>query len=147
MPLTPFISGAALLGIFSGLALAGLTPTDPLPTKQPEWRGRAASLRAETEALYVWSLPEDLSPTTGYGNPAYRQAAVEVRYDPYWRVSPPLPAHPTVRVEEVPPMQTGNEATIAELEALNESFEPGAQEPPTRAAEAAEPEADPLTDG
>lgn len=120
---TPQLSGAALLGIFSGLALAGLTPTDPLPTKQPEWRGRAASLRAETESLYAWSMPQDLSPTTGYGNPAYHQLAVEVRYDPPWPVSPQLPVYSPARNEPTPPVQTGNKATIAELEALNESFD------------------------
>lgn len=120
---TPLLSGSALVGIFSGLVLAGLTPTSPPPTKQPDWRGRAASLRAETESLYAWSMPQDLSPRTGYGNPAYHQAAVEVRYDPYWRVSPQLPAYPPARSEKTLSVQTGNEATIAELEALNESFE------------------------
>lgn len=126
---TPLLSGAALLGIFSGLVLAGLTPTSPLPTKQPDWRGRAANLRAETESLYSRSMPEDLSPTVGYGNPAYHQAAVEVRYDPHWRVSPQLPVYPSARVEETRPVQTGNEATIAELEALNESFDQPPEQP------------------
>lgn len=120
---TLLLSGAALLGIFSGLALARFTPTDPLPTKQPEWRGRAAGLRAETEALYAWSMPQELSPTAGYGNPAYHQAAVEVRYDSHWRDSSQLPAYPSARIEETRPVQTGNEGTIAELEALNESFD------------------------
>lgn len=119
----PLLSGSALFGIFSGLVLAGLTPTSPPPTKQPDWRGRAANLRAETESLYAWSMPEDLSPGVGYGNPAYHQAAVEVRYDADWRVSPQLPAHPSAPVEEARPVRTGNEATIAELETLNESFD------------------------
>ena len=119
----PLLSGSALLGIFSGLLLAGMTPTSPLPTKQPDWRGRAANLRAETESLYAWSMPEDLSPRVGFGNPAYHQAAVEVRYDPHWRVSPQLPAYPSAPVEEARPVRTGNEATIAELETLGESFD------------------------
>ena len=119
----PILSGAALLGIFSGLVLAGITPTTPLPTKQPEWRGRAASLRAETESLYAWSMPQDLSPAVGYGSPLTHQAAVYARYDPEWRVSPQLPAYSAQLVEETPPVQTGNEPTVAELDALAESFD------------------------
>lgn len=119
----PIFSGAALLGIFSGLVLAGITPTSPLPTKQPEWRTRAASLRTETESLYAWSMPQDLSPSVGYGSPSFHQAAVYARYDPQWRVSPQLPVYAPAQVEEAPPVLTGNEATLAELEALGESFD------------------------
>jgi len=130
---TPLLSGAALLGIFSGLVPAGITPTAPLPTKQPEWRGKAASLRAETESLYAWSMPEDLSPTVGYGNPAYHQAAVQVRYEPQRQArAASLPPYPPVEFVEEPPVRTGNEATIAEMEALNDSFEQGAAEPAPR---------------
>ncbi|WP_374589903.1 hypothetical protein [Novosphingobium sp.] len=118
-----------MLGIFSGLVLAGITPTSPLPTKQPEWRTRAASLRAETESLYAWSMPQDLSPSVGYGSPSYHQAAVYARYDPQWRVSPQLPSQPALQVEEAPPVLTGNEATVAELEVLGESFD----QPPEQA--------------
>lgn len=125
----PIFSGAALLGIFSGLVLAGITPTSPLPTKQPEWRTRAASLRAETESLYAWSMPQDLSPSVGYGSPSYHPAAVYARYDPQWRVSPQLPVYAPAQVEEAPPVRTGNEATLAELEALGESFD----QPPEQA--------------
>lgn len=68
-------------------------------------------------------MPENLSPAVGYGNPVYHQAAIEVRYDPRWRVSPQLPAYPPTLVEEAPPVQTGNAATITELEALNDGFD------------------------
>lgn len=132
----PIFSGAALLGIFSGLVLAGITPTSPLPTKQPEWRTRAASLRAETESLYAWSMPQDLSPSVGYGSPSYHQAAVYARYDPQWRVSPQLPVYAPAQVEEAPPVQTGNEAIVAELEVLGESFD----QPPEQAEAAIEEE-------
>ena len=125
----PLLSGSALLGIFSGLVLAGITPTAPLPTKQPEWRRKAASLRAETESLYAWSKPQDLSPSVGYGSPSYHQAAVYARYDPQWRVSPQLPVYAPAQVEEAPPVRTGNEATVAELDALGESFD----QPPEQA--------------
>lgn len=126
---SPIISGAALLGIFSGLVLASMTPTAPLPTKQPEWRERAAGLRAETESLYAWSMPEDLSPTVGYGSPSYHQTAVQIRYDPQWLARPaPMPAEPPPEFEDQSP-RTGNEATIAELEALNDSFDQRAERP------------------
>jgi len=119
----PIFSGAALLGIFAGLVLAGITPTSPVPTKQPEWRTRAADLRVETESLYAWSMPQDLSPSVGYGSPSFHRAAVYARYDPQWRVAPQLPAYPDRQVKEAPPLRTGNEATVAELKALSESFD------------------------
>ena len=75
-------------------------------------------------------MPEDLSPSIGYGNPAYHQAAVQVRYEPQWQArTASLPPYPPVEFVEEPPVRTGNEATIAEMEALNDSFEQGADEP------------------
>lgn len=126
---SPLFSASALLGILSGLVLAGITPTSPVPTKQPDWRNRAAALRTETESLYAWSMPEDLSPVVGHGPPGYLPTTVPVSFAPEWQVRPlPVTPNPGEVVAE-PPVHTGNENTIAELEALNDSFAKSAERP------------------
>lgn len=57
-------------------------------------------LRSETESLYAWSMPQDLSPAVGHGNPAYRQSAVAVHYDPQWLPRPvTMPPDPPLAEE------------------------------------------------
>lgn len=114
-------ASATLTGMIAGLALAQITPTSPVPVKQPQWRERAAVLRSETAALYARLPQDDPWATRPYALSALHAAYDRIEYRPEWE--PPTPVYPPERQPEVipqTPATTGNEAMIAELNALNE---------------------------
>lgn len=112
---------ATLTGMIAGLALAQITPTSPVPVKQPQWRERAAVLRSETEALYARLPQGDPWASRPYALSALHAAYDRIEYQPEW--DPPVPVYPPEsQPEAIPqaPATTGNEAMIAELNALND---------------------------
>lgn len=124
---SPIFAVAAGLGLLSGLVLAEHTPTQLKPMKQPEWRERAAALREEAEALYVFSMPEELSPSVGYGNPAWHAEHARMTTRAVWQplsLPPYSPGDLEPKADFPPPPTplTGNESTIAELRRLNDSM-------------------------
>lgn len=127
-------AGSGVLGISAGIMLAALTPATMKPMEQPEWRKNAMVLRQQTESLYAYSMPQDLSPRVGFGNAAlhdqYAKMSTEIAWaEPVGRPQP-MPDYRPVEVEPV--ARTGNEATIASLDAVNAGFD----EPVVQQAEA-----------
>jgi hypothetical protein len=133
------LASAGILGIAGGGALAALTPVELRPTADPAWRTRAMVLREETSALYNWSMPQELSPRVGFGNPAL--------HDDYarnvWQAEPPVAViapQPPAYAEPEPVTMTGNEQTVADLAELGEALpapEPAPQETPSAEVPAA----------
>lgn len=115
-------ASATLTGMIAGLALAQITPTNPIPVKQPPWRERAAILRSETAALYARLPQGDPWGAQAYALSALHAAYDRIEYQSEWE--PPIPPiqPPELQPEVIPqtPATTGNEAMIAELNALNE---------------------------
>ncbi len=124
-------AGAGLLGILAGSFLAGITPATLKPMEPPEWRQLAAAQREQTAALYAYSMPEDLSPRIGFGNPALHERYVELASAEVSFAPAPLAERPAALPPAPEPIpQTGNEETIANLKAVSDGFDsPPADQP------------------
>jgi hypothetical protein len=130
------LASAGALGILCGAMLAGLTPAALKPMAPPEWRKIAATQRDQQAAFYPVSLPEDLSPRIGFGNPAVHGSFARMPTEVALIEPARLPAPALREPQEVPVAETGNEAVVAELDSLNARF---AAPPPEPDAPAPEP--------
>lgn len=121
------LAGSACLSIVFGTALAASTPDAMLPGPADTWREAAMMARfaANSDAyrqgdavMSYSSVPEDLSPLKGYGNPTfyrdyYVEAPQKVAYatTPDYLAPPPAPAAEAVFTVPVEPAQAESPVT------------------------------------
>lgn len=136
----PIFAGAACAGLMFGTLLAAATPVEFKPMDQPEWRTRAMALREETSQAFAYSMPEDLSPKVGWGNPAVNDRYAKLTaQDDYWIDPTPVAPPRQVAYREFPQdevtVRTGNESTIAQLKSTSDDFESASARPDDQGAE------------
>lgn len=65
------LAAAAFASVALGTTISMATPTAMLEAPEPAWRKVAVAINAQAPYPGHPSMPEDLSPTVGYGNAAY----------------------------------------------------------------------------